>query len=61
MFNLYNTFFMIIANKYKIIEKLNNGEFGTIFKGENIRTKESKNKKKKTRRMINQLQKKQSS
>jgi serine/threonine protein kinase len=31
---------MIIANKYKIIEKLNNGEFGTIFKGENIRTKE---------------------
>ena len=32
---------MIIANKYKIIEKLNNGEFGTIFKGENIRTKEN--------------------
>jgi serine/threonine protein kinase len=31
---------MIIANKYKIMEKLNNGEFGTIFKGENIRTKE---------------------
>jgi casein kinase I family protein HRR25 len=31
---------MIIANKYKIIEKLNNGEFGTIFKAENIRTKE---------------------
>jgi serine/threonine protein kinase len=31
---------MIIANKYKITEKLNNGEFGTIFKGENIRTKE---------------------
>jgi serine/threonine protein kinase len=31
---------MIIANKYKIIEKLNNGEFGAIFKGENIRTKE---------------------
>jgi len=32
---------MIIANKYKIIEKLNNGEFGTIFKAENIRTKET--------------------
>jgi casein kinase I family protein HRR25 len=31
---------MIIANKYKLIEKLNNGEFGTIFKAENIRTKE---------------------
>jgi len=31
---------MIIANKYKIIEKLGNGEYGTIFKGENIRTKE---------------------
>ena len=31
---------MIIANKYKIIEKMNNGQFGTIFKGENIRTKE---------------------
>lgn len=31
---------MIIANKYKIIEKLGSGEFGTIFKGENIRTKE---------------------
>jgi len=31
---------MIIANKYKIIKKLNNGEFGTIFKAENIRTKE---------------------
>jgi casein kinase 1 len=31
---------MIIANKYKITEKLNNGEFGTIFKAENIRTKE---------------------
>jgi len=31
---------MIIANKYKIIEKINNGEFGTIFKCENIRTQE---------------------
>lgn len=31
---------MIIANKYKIIEKLNSGEFGTIFKAENIRSKE---------------------
>lgn len=31
---------MIIANKYKLIEKLNNGEFGTIFKAENVRTKE---------------------
>ena len=31
---------MILAKKYKIIEKLNNGEFGTIFKAENIRTKE---------------------
>jgi serine/threonine protein kinase len=31
---------MLIANKYKIIEKLGSGEFGTIFKGENIRTKE---------------------
>jgi serine/threonine protein kinase len=31
---------MIIANKYKILEKISNGEFGYIFKGENIRTKE---------------------
>jgi hypothetical protein len=31
---------MILANKYKIIEKMNNGEFGTIFKGENVRTEE---------------------
>jgi len=29
---------MIIANKYKIIEKLGEGSFGLIFKGENIRT-----------------------
>ena len=32
---------MIIANKYKLIERIGNGEFGTIFKGENIRTKEA--------------------
>ena len=31
---------MIIANKYRITERLGNGGFGTIFKGENIRTKE---------------------
>lgn len=31
---------MIIANKYKIIENINNGNFGSIFKGENIRTNE---------------------
>ena len=31
---------MIIANKYRLIEKIGMGEFGTIFKGENIRTKE---------------------
>jgi serine/threonine protein kinase len=31
---------MIIAKKYKIIEKLNHGEFGTIFKGQHIRTQE---------------------
>ena len=31
---------MIIANKYKILEKIGKGGFGTIFKGENIRTKE---------------------
>lgn len=32
---------MIIANKYRLIERLGNGGFGTIFKGENIRTKET--------------------
>lgn len=32
---------MIIANKYRLIERLGNGGFGTIFKGENTRTKES--------------------
>jgi len=31
---------MIIANKYRITERLGNGGFGAIFKGENIRTKE---------------------
>jgi casein kinase I family protein HRR25 len=31
---------MLIANKYKLIEKINNGEFGAIYKGENMRTKE---------------------
>ena len=30
----------MISNKYKIIEKIGNGNFGNIFKGENIRTKE---------------------
>ena len=29
-----------ISNKYIILEKIGNGNFGTIFKGENIRTKE---------------------
>ena len=31
---------MIIANKYKIIERLGSGAFSEIYKGENIRTKE---------------------
>jgi serine/threonine protein kinase len=31
---------MIIANKYKLIEEINSGEFGIIIKAENIRTKE---------------------
>jgi len=31
---------MIIANKYKIIERVGSGAFSEIYKGENIRTKE---------------------
>jgi len=31
---------MLVNNKYKIIEKIGFGMFGTIYKGENIRTKE---------------------
>jgi hypothetical protein len=30
----------MIAHKYKLIQKINEGSFGTIFKAENIRTKE---------------------
>jgi serine/threonine protein kinase len=30
----------MIANKYKVLEKLTNGAFGTIYKGQNIRTDE---------------------
>jgi serine/threonine protein kinase len=30
----------MISNKYIILEKIGNGSFGNIFKGENIRTKE---------------------
>lgn len=31
---------MIISNKYKVLQKIGQGEFGNIFKGENIHTKE---------------------
>lgn len=31
---------MIINNKYLLIEKIGNGSFGSIYKGQNIRTKE---------------------
>ena len=31
---------MLLFNKYKIIEKISNGSYGTVYKGENIRTKE---------------------
>ena len=30
----------IIQNKYKLIEKIGQGSFGSIYKGENIRTNE---------------------
>jgi serine/threonine protein kinase len=30
----------MISNKYNIIEKIKEGTFGTVFKGENVRTKE---------------------
>lgn len=30
----------LICNKYKLIEKIGEGSFGSIYKGENIRTKE---------------------
>ena len=30
----------MISNKYKILEKIGNGNFGSVFKGENIRTNE---------------------
>ena len=30
----------MIANKYKLIEKISEGAFGTVFKAENIRTKD---------------------
>ena len=31
----------MISNKYKIIEQIGSGNFGSVFKGENIRTKEN--------------------
>lgn len=30
----------LIANKYKLLEKIGSGSFGTIYKGENIRSRE---------------------
>jgi len=32
---------MILDNKYRVLEKIGNGNFGNIYKGENIRTKEN--------------------
>jgi len=31
---------MIVANKYKLVEKINSGSFGKIYKAQNIRTNE---------------------
>ena len=30
----------LVGNKYKLLEKIGEGSFGSIYKGENIRTKE---------------------
>ena len=30
----------MIANKYKLIEKISEGSFGSVYKAENIRTNE---------------------
>jgi serine/threonine protein kinase len=30
----------LIGNKYKLLEKIGEGAFGSIYKGENIRTRE---------------------
>lgn len=31
---------MLIANKYRILNSISEGEFGKVYKGENIRTSE---------------------